>query len=418
MSDLEPQKPSGLPITIHQAVQATTSLIPAESDDFLPSLGRWSHTLGQKVFIGAAASLLALAIWPWRETVRAAGVIRPAGENTIVQSQLDGALATVWVKENQQVRKGQALAALDRERLSDERRQLESELRESLAQQQSMISQSNDLEQQSLALKALNSAQQRSAARDVDSARATLRFREIEWQRYRKLLKTGSVQEIIVDEKEAQVELARNALSKARQALNEQDARGVAELARLRQGRSQNENQRREATKVLEDIRSRLAQVQRALANSVIKAPTAGTVISSGMRHAQQVIRAGEVLAQIAPLSGQQLVKVRVASRDIGSIKSNQDAYLRISGCPYPEYGVLSARVKSISADTLQSDTNIARSGGTDFEVTLDPVGNHLESGSRQCLLRQGMDVQADIVTKNTTVLGLILTKLRLISGT
>ena len=160
MSDLEPQKPSGLPITIHQAVQATTSLIPAESDDFLPSLGRWSHTLGQKVFIGAAASLLALAIWPWRETVRAAGVIRPAGENTIVQSQLDGALATVWVKENQQVRKGQALAALDRERLSDERRQLESELRESLAQQQSMISQSNDLEQQSLALKALNSAQQ------------------------------------------------------------------------------------------------------------------------------------------------------------------------------------------------------------------------------------------------------------------
>ena len=252
----------------------------------------------------------------------------------------------------------------------------------------------------------------------MDSARATLRFRESEWQRYRKLLKTGSVQEIIVDEKEAQVELARNALSKARQALNEQDARGVAELARLRQGRSQNENQRREATKVLEDIRSRLAQVQRALANSVIKAPTAGTVISSGMRHAQQVIRAGEVLAQIAPLSGQQLVKVRVASRDIGSIKSNQDAYLRISGCPYPEYGVLSARVKSISADTLQSDTNIARSGGTDFEVTLDPVGNHLESGSRQCLLRQGMDVQADIVTKNTTVLGLILTKLRLISGT
>ena len=418
MSELQPQKPSDLPITIPQAVQGTTSLISAESDDFLPSLGRWSHTLGQKVFIGAAASLLALAIWPWRETVRATGVIRPAGENTIVQSQLDGALATVWVKENQQVKKGQALAALDRERLTDERRQLESELRESLAQQQSMISQSNDLEQQSLALKALNSAQQRSAARDVDSARATLRFREIELQRYQKLLKTGSVQEIIVDEKEAQVELAHNALSKARQALNEQDARGVAELARLSQGRSQNENQSREATKVLEEIRSRLAQVQRALANSVIKAPTAGTVISSGMRHAQQVIRTGELLAEIAPLSGKQLVKVRIASRDIGSIKSNQDAYIRISGCPYPEYGVLRASVKSISADTLQSDTNIARSSGTDFEVTLDPVSKHLESDSRQCLLRQGMDVQADIVTRKTTVLGLILTKLRLISGT
>jgi len=60
-------------------------------------------------------------------------------------------LAAVWIKENQEVRKGQALAALDRRQLENEKQKLESELCESIAQQQSSIGQANDLIQQSAA---------------------------------------------------------------------------------------------------------------------------------------------------------------------------------------------------------------------------------------------------------------------------
>jgi HlyD family secretion protein len=418
MSQIESQQDSGQTQLNRYSHESKSAIMVVEADDFLPSLGKWSQTLGHRILITTSVSIVALAIWPWRETVRAAGVIRPIGENTIVQSQMDGTLKAVWVRQNQQVRRGEPLAALDRDRLNEERRKLEGELRESLAQQQNSIAQSSDLKQQAQATESLNRAQLRSAARDVDSAEATLRFRETEWKRYRGLLASGAVQASVVDEKAAQVELARNELSKAHQALKEQDARGIAEQARLRQGSSQTANQNRDVNKMLEETRSRLVEVKRALANSVIKAPTAGTIIASGMRHAQQVIRAGEVLAQIAPVGGAQQVKLKVPSRDIGTIKANQDAYLRISGCPYPDFGVMKARVISVSADTLVAESESAGSAAANFEVVLKPSGDHLQTGSRRCVLRHGMDVQADIITRRTTVLGSLLTKLRLFSGT
>ena len=393
-------------------------LTPLQADDFLPELGGWSKTLGQRVLAVGTVSVLALAVWPWQETVRAAGVIRPAGENTIVQSQLDGVLARVWVKENQQVKQGEPLAELDRRSLDNERRKLEGELTQSLAQQRDSRASSLDVQQQAQATRLLNSAQRNSAQRDLDSAASTVRYRETELKRYRSLLSSGAVAETVIEEKQAQAILARNDFAKARQAIREQEARGAAELARLGQGSNQTAREERELTKQVEQIRARLEEVKRALLNSVIKAPKSGTVIVSNLRHAQQVIRSGEVLAQIAPSQGDLQVKLSVPSSDVGNIKANQPAYLRIAGCPYPEFGVLQARVLTISADTISQSTGGDGRSPSGFQVSLQPSTKPLSNGNRRCALRHGMDVQADIVTRKTTILGFILTKLRLSTGT
>lgn len=393
-------------------------LTPLQADDFLPELGGWSKTLGQRVLAVGTVSVLALAVWPWQETVRAAGVIRPAGENTIVQSQLDGVLARVWVKENQQVKQGEPLAELDRRSLDNERRKLQGELTQSLAQQRDSRASSLDAQQQAQATRMLNSAQRNSAQRDLDSAASTVRYRETELKRYHSLLSSGAVAETVIEEKQAQAVLARNDFAKARQALREQEARGAAELARLGQGSNQTAREERELTKQVEQIRARLEEVKRALLNSVIRAPKSGTVIVNNLRHAQQVIRSGEVLAQIAPSQGDLLVKLSVPSSDVGNIKVNQPAYLRIAGCPYPEFGVLQARVLTISADTISQNTGGDGRSPSGFQVSLQPSSKPLSNGNRRCALRHGMDVQADIVTRKTTILGFILTKLRLSTGT
>jgi multidrug efflux pump subunit AcrA (membrane-fusion protein) len=392
-------------------------LTPLQADDFLPELGGWSKTLGQRVLAVGTVSVLALAVWPWQETVRAAGVIRPAGENTIVQSQLDGVLARVWVKENQQVKQGKPLAELDRRSLDNERRKLEGELTQSLAQQRDSRASSLDVQQQAQATRLLNSAQRNSAQRDLDSAASTVRYRETELKRYRSLLSSGAVAETVIEEKQAQAVLARNDFAKARQAMREQEARGAAELARLGQGSNQTAREERELTKQVEQVRARLEEVKRALLNSVIRAPKSGTVIVSNLRHAQQVIRSGEVLAQIAPSQGDLQVKLSVPSSDVGNIKAHQPAYLRIAGCPYPEFGVLQARVLTISADTISQNTGGDGRSPSGFQVSLQPSSKPLSNGNRRCALRHGMDVQADIVTRKTTILGFILTKLRLTTG-
>jgi len=392
-------------------------LTPLQADDFLPELGGWSKTLGQRVLAVGAVSMLALAVWPWQETVRAAGVIRPAGENTIVQSQLDGVLARVWVKDNQQVKQGEPLAALDRRSLDNERRKLEGELIQSLAQQRNSRASSLDVQQQAQATRLLNNAQRNSAQRDLDSAASTVRYRETELKRYRSLLSSGAVAETVIEEKQAQAVLARNEFAKARQAMREQEARGAAEMARLGQGSNQTAQEERELKKQVAQIRARLEELKRALLNSVIRAPKSGTVIVSNLRHAQQVIRSGEVLAQIAPSQGDLQVKLTVPSSDVGTIKASQQAYLRIAGCPYPEFGVLEARVLSISADTIHQNTGGDGRGPAGFQVSLKPSTKPLTNGDRRCALRHGMDVQADIVTRKTTILGFILTKLRLTTG-
>lgn len=393
-------------------------LTPLQADDFLPELGGWSKTLGQRVLAVGAASVLALAVWPWQETVRAGGVIRPAGENTIVQSQLDGVLARVWVKENQHVRQGEPLAELDRRSLENERRKLEGEITQSLGQQRDSRASSLDVQQQAEATRMLNRAQLSSTQRDVDSAASTLRYREVELKRYRSLLSSGAVAETVIEEKQAQAVLARNDLAKARQALREQQARGTAELARLGQGSNQAARDERELAKQVDQTRARLEEVKRALLNSVIKAPKAGTVIVNNLRHPQQVVRSGDVLAQIAPSQGDLQVKLSVPSSNVGNLKASQPAYLRIAGCPYPEFGVLKARVLNISADTIAQSTGGDGRGNAGFQVSLQPSTKPLTNRNRSCSLRHGMDVQADIVTRQTTVLGFILTKLRLTTGT
>ena len=397
--------------------KAALVLLPGLSpEDVLPELGGWSRHLGRRMVLGSAAALLGLALWPWRQTVQAEGVIRPAGENTLVQSSLDGSVAVVWVRENQRVRRGERLAELDRRSLLEEQRKLEGELRSSLAQQRDSLSQSNDLQQQQQAALALSTAQQRARWSDTADAEATLRLRASELQRYRSLLASGAVAAGMVEEKQAQLDLARNSVQRAQQALQEQRARGTAELARLRQGDSQTTSQRRELDKLLEQTRTRLAAVNRALANSVITAPTAGTVIATGLRHAQQVIRAGDVLAQIAPDNGPLRVKVMVPSRDVGAIRAGQRAELRIAGCPYPDFGVMGARVLSISPDRVEEPAGSGAPGGG-FVVTLAPRSRSLSAGKRNCSLRHGMETRADIVTQDTTVLRFLLTCLRLLSG-
>jgi len=394
-----------------QVPQLLTSL---EVDDFLPSLGGWSQKLGQRILVAGVGSVLALAIWPWRETVRASGVIRPAGENSVVQSQFDGTLANVWVKENQQVRRGERLAELDRRSLEGEREKLKSELTQSLAQQQDSYMQENELRQQKDSALSLNQAQLRSAQSDLDSAHSTVRYRQLELKRYSSLLSTGAVSHTVVDEKQAQLNLAQNELRKAQQALLEKQARGSAELARLNQEKSQNVSQEREHTKQLDQIRARLNDVQRALANSVIKAPREGIIVLNNLRHPQQVIRGGDVLAQIVPLNGELEVKVNVPSSDVSNIRSKQIAHLRVAGCPYPEFGVMPAKVLTISADSMQANNQQQKAT---FLISLKPESNRMQAGRRICTLRHGMDVQADIVTRNTTVMGFVLTKMRLITG-
>jgi multidrug efflux pump subunit AcrA (membrane-fusion protein) len=88
-----------------------------------------------------------------------------------------------------------------------------------------------------------------------------------------------------------------------------------------------------------------------------------------------------------------------------------------VAGCPVPEFGVLDGKVSALAADTTGTPSPDGRPGSSGYQVVVRPSATELKAGLRHCALRQGMEVQADVVTQRTTVMTLVLRKLRLIGG-
>jgi multidrug efflux pump subunit AcrA (membrane-fusion protein) len=371
----------------------------ATSEEFLPSVGLWVRLAGFTL-LGSFVAVIALkAVWPYRVMVRGVGVVRPTGETSVIHAPFPGRLRQLLVRPNEQVKAAQVLAVLDRTDLEGRQLQLDRSERALALQARALTNQGQ--------------AALQAAELEVEKSQAALRFAEAEYRRFQQLAGTGSIPALLMEEKAESYNVARANLAKARQAVDEQYARNLRDQAELE--------------KELAGNRADASQIARDLAKTSLTAPVPGVLHSLSLRNPGQMVTAGEELARIAPSQAGLLVKVLVPSQHITNVEVGQRADLRITGCPYPDYGTLKAKVVSIApeASLPAADRDPARGPGAPpppvqpggYEVTLLPDGTQLSSGSRSCDLRLGMDLTADITTRVETVLQFLLRKARLSTG-
>jgi multidrug efflux pump subunit AcrA (membrane-fusion protein) len=385
------------------------ALMVTTADDFLPRPGAWASSMGRWLLTLTLAGSGALALWPMRETVRAEGAVRPSGENAVVQSEQGGTVMRVLVQPNQSVRAGSLLAEFDNRSLQMEHQQLQQE-QQALGRQLTMArGEQQSLAAQAKALGDVNQSLTQSSRQGVAQARTAQSFERAELERYRALAAEGAVPRSVVDERLARQIVSEAEVLKALQGVAEQEARGVSELARLRQAEFQARSQADELHKQLLQRQTRLQQLERAIAQTRVVAPIDGSVVSTALRHAGQVLPAGEPLVVIAPASAPLDVRVQVPRESISQVEQGQGATLRVSSCPTAEFGVLPAQVESVAADVQPRQDD--KPGG--YEVVLAPARPSLNGRGTECRLRPGMAVVADVVTRRTTVLMFLLNKLR-----
>ena len=383
-------------------------LPPAAADEFLPPPGAWAHQLGVRTAAAGAALLLLACVWPFDESVRAPGSVRPRGENSPVQALGGGRLQRVLVSPNQQVRAGQLLAQLDLEAINSQQRQLQRERAQLQKQLHQAAQQFTDLQAQSRSIHRLMTTQIATARGGVAQALAGSRFQDRELQRLRGLAAEGAIPQLLLEEKEAGVAVAKSQLDQARLGVGEQRARLQAEQARLRQSLSATISARAELERQLAAVDGRLRETALARQQTRLLAPVDGTVVETKLRYPGQVLQPGEVVATLAPKGQPLSVKVQLPSRDVAPLKPGQRAYLRVGSCPHTDFGVLAGRVQAIAADAVDGE----------YAVTITPSADQLRQGQRRCALRAGMDVDADLVIRRGTVMGLLLRKLRLLVPT
>jgi multidrug efflux pump subunit AcrA (membrane-fusion protein) len=207
------------------------------------------------------------------------------------------------------------------------------------------------------------------------------------------------------------------------QKIAREQAVGKAAIARLQQERQKLLQQRLEVINQITTSDREIAQIATELKPTQILAPVAGTIQELNLRNTAQVLQPGDRLAQIVPTGTPLTIKAHVAISDVSNIKVGQLVQMRISACPYTDYGVGSGRVVAISADAKSIDQNGGRNAaqppqstsGT-YEVTIKPDALKLSRGKSKCLIRSGMDGRAEIISKEETVLQFLLKKSRLVS--
>ncbi|ELS03278.1 multidrug resistance efflux pump [Xenococcus sp. PCC 7305] len=224
---------------------------------------------------------------------------------------------------------------------------------------------------------------------------------------------------------QAYLDPSRAEIAIAESNIAQEQASGQATLATLNKEREVLIQQRIEINKQLENDRQELQQLDSELAQTKIKATVDGIISQLSLRNSSQTVHLGEKIAQIVPSNASLEVKAQVSPKDIGKLANGQDVQMRVSACPYPDYGTLKGQVQAISSDVILPNTNgaLAPTNGTIdgaqgafYEVTIEPENLVLGQDDNQCTLHLGMEGRADIITREETVMNFLLRKARIIT--
>lgn len=451
----------------------TDFLPPAQANEFLPPISRWM-TFGGLIIVGVLGAAIAVtAVVKYKVTVKGQASVRPAGELRLVQAATEGSVMHIAVKVHQQVEQGDVIATIDDFQLQTKKSQLQSSIQQAQLQQMQINAQISALDSQiraetdrmnsgvAAATAELNGRQREyqdqrvTGVAEFAEAEATVRAVEAALgaarsknNRYHSIAETGAIStdqleevQLEVEQQEQSLEATQAALQNAQAALNPTDAAvtiaaeqmvqekasGQAKLATLTKEREALIQQRIEIDKQLEHDTRELQQVVFELRQTTITATADGVVTKLNLRNSNQVVHSGEQIAEIVPSNAPLEVKAAISPQDIDKVKAGQNAQMRVSACPYPDYGVLNGIVSQISEDTIKPQVDETATAPTVsnqnenatpafYEVTIEPEHLSLNQSKNQCSLQPGMEGRVDIVTREETVLQFLLRKARLIA--
>lgn len=432
---------------------------PIRSDEFLPPISIWT-TLGGLFLIGTVGSAFTLAAFvQYKVTVKAAAAVRPAGEIRLVQAAMAGSVKNILVKENAAVKQGMAIATIDDSQLQTKKNQLTGNIQNSqlqLAQIDAQMMSLNSQRDFELALMNHNvasaSAQLQQSQREyqerqiitatqVQEAVAAMELAKAQMSQYQQLANTGAIAGLQIKEKEqafiaAQAKLegakatlnpSAAAVAVAQERISQERARGKVALATLDKERDVLLQRQIVLQNEINRNVKELRQVETDLKKTVFRSPDSGKILKLDLRNPGQVVSVGQPIAQIAPGDATLVVKARVLAQDISKIhvceqRAVKDCLegkvqMRISAYPYPDYGILKGAVRAISPDAITPQTGATNAAAPYYEVTIEPERPALVRENRSYPIQSGMEVTAEIISKEETVLTFILRKARLIAN-
>lgn len=168
---------------------------------------------------------------------------------------------------------------------------------------------------------------------------------------------------------------------------------------------------RSEIQQDLSDSQSALASLDEALVSlqdkltrTVVYSPVKGTIKTIKINTIGGVIQPGMDLIEIVPMAESLLVEAKILPKDIGFLRPNLDAVIKLTAYDFAIYGGLKGTVEHISADTI-----IDENEDSYYLIRVRTEDSYYDALSNPLPIIPGMTASVDVLTGKKTVLDYML---------
>ena len=149
-----------------------------------------------------------------------------------------------------------------------------------------------------------------------------------------------------------------------------------------------------------------------------LRAPNAGTVKDLATHTAGTVVSPGTVLLTVVPEGEPLVAEVWVDNQDIGFVRPGQEVQLKLAAFSFQKYGMVAGKVLQVSPDAtdpgkVPGATPQTARGAPLYRALVEPASAVLHSGGKAYRLNAGMQVTAEIMIAERSVLEYLTSPVR-----
>ncbi|MFN3620207.1 HlyD family efflux transporter periplasmic adaptor subunit [Sphingorhabdus sp.] len=368
------------------------------------------QSIGYLIFGGVVLGLLFLSLANYSRVETVTGLISPnTGVSTIVPTRA-GVIASLAVRDSQNVPAGAALATIRAEEGGAAAQSPAALVEVAIARQDAnLVAQSDAASAAAYAQGAQLAAQSSGLVAEIvqlqsqiTTQQALIASAQKDLDRARSIADRGFISGRDLQVREETLLARQQGLSQIEQALAAKRA-AVAQNARAT---AQIMAQARAQTASLSATRAQVAQQAASAVGArsyVLRAPVAGRVTALTARVGQPASPQGQLMA-IVPAGAKLHAELAVPSAAIGFVKAGQQVRLAIDAFPYQRFGTVTGEVQTVSASAINAQ---GPSGATIavYPVTVAIDKARVSAYGRNEPLVSGMTLTARIVTDKQSLL-------------
>ena len=151
-------------------------------------------------------------------------------------------------------------------------------------------------------------------------------------------------------------------------------------------------------------IKARAKELEFELANSKLLAPTNGSVFNLIPSNKGYFASSGETLLFIIP-EGDLEAKIFLSNNDVGFIKSNMKAEVRVDAYPFTQFGSIGGVLKSIGKESLPPDQLNLKPR---FPAFVELEKQFLKLNNKKYELKSGQSVSVNLIVRDKPLITLL----------